>query len=117
MQPRPDNLAAILAADPFYQGLLKAAAAMPKSRPIPLGTTAPTYITGTPVRVSRKNRAALAGMVERAKADGRPEIIAAAVRRVEATREALERGCAPAPHERGLNLFDLTEALADLRAE
>lgn len=115
MQPRPANLAAILANDPIFQGLSAAIAAMPRPTPQPLGTTAPTYITGTPARVSQRNRAALAGMVERAKADGRPAIIKAAIARVEASRAAIERGCALARHERGLNLFDYVEALAGLR--
>ena len=115
MQPRSDNLAAILANDPIFQGLSASLAALPRPASAPLGTTAPTYITGTSARLAKANRAALAGMVERAKADGRPEIIRAAIARVETSRAAIERGCAPERHERGLNLFDYVEALAGLR--
>lgn len=115
MQPRPANLAAILANDPIFQGLSASLAALPRPKPQPIGTTAPTYITGPPARLAKANRAALAGMVERAKADGRPEIIKAAIARVEASRAAIERGRALASHERGLNLFDYVEALAGLR--
>lgn len=115
MQPRSDNLAAILANDPIFQGLSASLAALPRPASAPLGTTAPTYITGTPARVSQRNRAALAGMVERAKADGHPAIIKAAIARVETSRAAIERGYAPERHERGLNLFDYVEALTALR--
>ena len=114
----PDNLSAILAKDPIYQDLLAAAEAMPASRPAPVTYQGPTYVTGTPVRVSQRNRAALQSMVARTLADGRPEIIAAAITaaiaRIEANRAAHERGCTPA-HCRGLNLFDYVEALAALR--
>ena len=115
MQPRSDNLAAILANDPIFQGLSAAIAAMPRPKPQPIGPTAPIYITGTPARVSQRNRAALQSMVARVLADGRPEIIRAAIARVETSRAAIERGCAPERHERGLNLFDYVEALAGLR--
>ena len=74
MQLRPANLAAILANDPIFQGLSASLAALPRPASAPLGTTAPTYITGTSARLAKANRAALAGMVERAKADGHPEI-------------------------------------------
>ena len=102
MQPRSDNLAAILANDPIFQGLSAAIAAMPRPKPQPIGTTAPTYITGTSARLAKANRAALAGMVERAKADGRPEIIRAAIARVETSRAAIERGRALATIREGL---------------
>jgi hypothetical protein len=110
----PDNLSAILAKDPIYQDLLAAAEAMPASRPAPVTYQGPTYVTGTPVRVSQRNRAALQSMVARTLADGRREIITAAIARIEANRAAHERGCTPA-HCRGLNLFDYVEALAALR--
>jgi hypothetical protein len=108
------NFSAILAKDPIYQGLLAAAEAMPASRPAPVTYQGPTYVTGTPVRVSQRNRAALQSMVARTLADGRREIITAAIARIEANRAAHERGCTPA-HCRGLNLFDYVEALAALR--
>ena len=118
MQTRSNDLATILANDPIYQKILAACEAMPKSAPKPIRYTGPTYITGTSARLAKANRAALAGMVERAKADGRPEIIkaaiTAAIARIEANRAAHERGCTPA-HCRGLNLFDYVEALAALR--
>ena len=106
MQLRPANLAAILANDPIFQGLSASLAALPRPASAPLGTSA---------RLAKANRAALAGMVERAKADGRPAIIKAAIARVEASRAAIERGYAPERHERGLNLFDYVEALTALR--
>lgn len=89
-------------------------ALVPASRPAPVGSTAPIYITGTPARVAQRNRDALQSMVARTLADGRREIITAAIARIEANRAAHERGCTPA-HCRGLNLFDYVEALAALR--